>query len=76
MACLFILCQDLIPHLHDFKNDVSFCRTKKELAARDMFQPETTERALGEELGNKMSHVPTSNCYWAILLGFARNRLH
>lgn len=31
MACLFILYQNLIPHLHDFKNDVCSCCTKKEL---------------------------------------------
>lgn len=61
MGCLFSLYMDLVPHLHDVKNDVASCHTKKKLAAWDTFQHETMEKAgLGEWMGNKKLPQPAT----------------
>lgn len=67
MACLFILYTDLVPHLHDLKNDVSSCPAKRELAAQDVSAWDYGKDCWDEQQGNNQSLVP---CFF-----FARNGL-
>lgn len=58
MACLFILYTDLVPHLHDLKNDVSSCPAKRELAAQDVSVWDYGKDCWDEQQGNNQSLVP------------------